>query len=67
MIDAEILELIARLQRGEGGDEEVGGWIERLERAIPCANISDLIFYGNDADTPEDILRKARERRPIEL
>ena len=46
MTDAEIIELIARLQRGEGKDEEVGEWVERLKRAIPSANISDLIFYS---------------------
>ena len=67
MNDGEILELIARLQRGGGKDEEVGEWVERLKQAIPCANISDLIFYGSDGDTPNDILRKARERRPIQL
>lgn len=67
MTDAEIIDLIARLQRGEGKDEEVGEWVERLKRAIPSANISDLIFYGEPSDTPEIILQKARQRRPIQL
>jgi len=67
MTDAEIIELIARLQRGEGKDEEVGEWMDRLKRAIPCPHISDLIFYGEPSDTPETILRKAREHRPIQL
>ena len=37
MTDQEIIELIAKLQRGEGKDEEVGNWVEQLKRAIPCA------------------------------
>ncbi len=67
MTDAEIVDLTGRLQRGEGEDDEVGGWIAQLERATGCPNISDLIFYGEDADTREDILKKARQYRPIEL
>jgi hypothetical protein len=67
MADAEILVMIARLQRGEGSDDEVGGWMEQLERATGCPNISDLIFYGDPSDTPEVILRKARQYKPIQL
>jgi hypothetical protein len=67
MTDAEILELIARLLRGEGNDAEADAWMEQLERATRCPNISDLIFYGDPADTPEAILQKARQYRPIQL
>jgi len=67
MNDAEIIELIARLQRGAGNDDEVGEWTERLKQATQCPNISDLIFYGDTSDSPEIILKKAREYRPIQL
>lgn len=67
MNDAEILECIAKLQRGEGKDDEVGEWLEKLIRATCCPHISDLIFYGDSTDTPEIILKKARQYRPIQL
>lgn len=67
MTDAQIIEMIARLQKGEVNDEESGKWIEQLKKETRCPNISDLIFYGDDFDTPEDILRKAREYRPFQL
>jgi len=67
MTDVELLDLIARLQRGEGGDDVATEWIAELERGIPCPRITDLIFFGEPSDTPEDILRKAREYRPIQL
>lgn len=67
MTDAEILELIGRLQKGEGNEEEVVKWIDLLKAAIPCPYISDLIFYGDPSDTPEAIHRKARQYRPIQL
>ncbi len=67
MNDAEILDLIARLRRGEGSDYEVGEWTGKLKNFTGCPNISDLIFFGNPSDTPEIILIKARQYRPFKL
>ena len=67
MTDAEILELIGRLQKGDGNDEEVASWIDLLKAAIPCAYISDVIFYGDPSATPASIFEKARRYRPTEL
>ena len=67
MTDEEMLDIIRRLQSGEIPSEEGGKWLELLKRETKCPNISDLMFYGTESDTPEDILRKAREYRPIQL
>jgi len=67
MTDTEILDLIGRILRGEGADDEVGEWIERLERATRCPHILDLIRDADASTTPEAILQKARQYRPIQL
>ncbi len=67
MTDAEIIALIARIQRVDCEENELGPLLHQLKVATVCPNISNLIFYGEDADTPEDILKKARQYRPIEL
>ena len=67
MTDPEILELIGQMQRVEYREEDLADLLERLKVATRCPNISDLIFYGDPSDTPEVILRKARQYKPIQL
>ena len=67
MTDAEIIELIKRLQSGEIPSDQGGKWIELLEKETRCPNILELMFYGEESDSPEDILRKARLYRPFQL
>jgi hypothetical protein len=67
MTDPEILEIITRIQKVEYEDEDLAGLLDQLKVATRCPNISDLIFYGDPSDTPEDILRKARQYKPIQL
>lgn len=63
----EMIELIERLMRGEGDDDEARAWIEALERSIPNPHILDLFFYDRSELTAEQILDKASAYRPIEL
>ncbi len=67
MTDNETLDLIAKILKGEGVDDEVGEWIERLERATRCPHILNLIRDADTSTTPEMILQKAREYKPIQL
>lgn len=67
MTDSDILELLARLLRGEGSDEEFGEWIERLKQETKCSHILQLLRDADATTTPETILRKVREYRPIRL
>jgi hypothetical protein len=67
---AEMIELVERLMRGEGADEEVGEWVEALRRSAPHPAITDLIFYpaeGEENLTAEQIVDRAFAYRPIEL
>jgi hypothetical protein len=67
MTDEEIISIIRRLQSGEIPSEDGGKWIEMLKKETRCPNIAALMFYGDESDTPEDILRKAREYKPFQL
>ena len=67
MNDDELLELIRKLQRGQGKDDEVGSWVLALERSTGCPSVSDLIFYGDPSATPEQILAQAKSHRKIAL
>jgi len=67
MTDLEILALISRIQHVEYEEDELSGLLDQLKIVTKCPTISDIIFYGEDGDTPEKILRKAREYRPFQL
>lgn len=67
MTDTEMLNLLGRIMRGEGSDAEVGVWIQNLERATRCPHLLNILRDCGAADTPETVLRKAREYRAIQL
>ncbi len=67
MSDEKLLRLISLLRSGKGSDQEASQWIESLKVELRCPRISDLIFHDNENESPEDILRKAREYRLIQL
>jgi hypothetical protein len=53
--------------RGEGSDDQVGIWIEQLIRATGCPHILGILRQWKPPETAADVLRRAREYRPIEL
>jgi hypothetical protein len=67
MSDREILEMITQIQRLEYKEADLPYLLECLKAATRCPNVSDLIFYGDASDTPEVILQKARQYKPIQL
>lgn len=60
-----LLDIIRKLQNGEGDDEEAANWIDTLERNVPHTAISDLIFY--DELSAEEILARALSYAPISV
>ena len=65
--DAEALSILGRILQGEGSDEQLGIWIDQLIRATGCPNILGLIREWKPPQTAADVLRRAREYRPIQL
>ena len=41
--------------------------MEVVEKNVPDSNVSDLIFWNDDNLTPEQIIDKAFEYKPIQL
>ena len=39
----QMIDLVRRLQNGEGDDEQTAQWLDTLARSIPNPHISDLI------------------------
>lgn len=65
----EIIELIARLQKAEGTDEEQSSWIWQIENSVPFyQNIVNLLFWSNEVLTAEELYNKAESNhKPIIL
>ncbi|MBB4637812.1 bacteriocin immunity protein [Longimicrobium terrae] len=64
---AELVELVVRLQKGEGSDDEASSMLETLEENLPDPNLSDLIFYPEREMTADEIVDRALAHRPIQL
>ncbi len=63
----ELIKLVERMCNGEGSDDEIGEWIEILERNVPDPNVSDLVYWNNEGLTPEQIIDRAMSYKPIIL
>ncbi|WP_058487064.1 hypothetical protein [Defluviitalea phaphyphila] len=65
----EIIELIEKLQRAEGTDEEQSEWIYQIENSVPFhQEIINLLFWSNEKLTAEDLYKKAEKNyNPIIL
>ncbi|MFI0366492.1 hypothetical protein ACH35V_01350 [Actinomadura sp. 1N219] len=64
----QMIELVDRLQRGEGDEEEADRWTEALERFSGDPNISDRIFYPESEDlSAAEIVDQALAHQSIPL
>jgi len=67
MDDPEIISLIERVLQHDCSDEEFGILIERLKVETKCPNFLNLIKHSSLSESGKEILKKAREYRPIQL
>ncbi len=63
-IRTEMVELIRRIQAGEGGDDEIGEWFEALKRATGNPNI-DFCTSQFDGMTPDQVFDRLYEYHPF--
>lgn len=68
----ELVDLVARLLRAEGSEEETLQWLELIEQNVPDPNVQGLIYwpnrYGLDNEpSAEEIVEKALSYQPIRL
>lgn len=64
----ELIELVRKIIKVDGSEQEIDEMINILEKNVPHPYISDLIFYPQkDKVTPEEIIEEALNYKPINL
>lgn len=61
----ELIELIKRIRRCDGTEEEIDDMIAELEKNVIYPEVSDLIFYSEK--TAEEIVDLALSYKPVQL
>jgi hypothetical protein len=69
---AELIELVAKLLRAEGTQEETLEWIRLVEHNVPDPHVQNFIYWSNkyglgDDPSAEEIVDKALSYKPIAL
>jgi hypothetical protein len=60
--------LVTRLVNVEfDGEEEGDAILNEIEAMVPAAQVANLIYHGDDEDTPETLADKMLAARPIIL
>ena len=60
-----VIEIIKRLQSGDGTDEQIDKWVHGELAAYP--EVFDLIFYPDSKLSAEEILKRAKKSGVIKL
>lgn len=63
----ELIELVEKIMKSKGTEEEIDNMIEEIERNVPHPEVSDLIFWNEEELTPEQIVDIALAYKPIQL
>ena len=61
----ELIQLVDRIMKCEGTEEEQDALLEVLEKNVIDPQVSDYIFY--EENTPEEVIDKALAYKPIIL
>lgn len=66
MTRTELVELVTRIMRGGGTEEDQESWIALLEANVPHPCVTDLIFYPEGPEpTPEEVVDVALSYQPL--
>jgi len=63
----ELIILVEKIINCEGTEEEIDQMIEIVEKNVPHPEVSDLIFWDEEDLSPEQIVDKALNYKPIIL
>ena len=66
---SDAVELISKLQKGEGTDTQQEEWIDCIRNSFPFyEKIINLLFWSNEELSPDEIFQRAKqEHSPIIL
>lgn len=65
MSKEELIELVEKIMKCEGTEEEVDNMIDVLEKNVIDPEVTNYIFY--EENTPEEVVEKALAYKPIIL
>lgn len=67
--EKEIIEIIKKLQNGEGSDSEQEKWVNDIRESVPYyEQIINLLFWCNDDMTATELFERAKkDYKPIIL
>ena len=67
--EIEIIQLIEKLQKGEGTDSQQEEWMNEIFQSVPFAGkIYQLLFWSDETFSPAELFQKAKnEHKPIIL
>ncbi|WP_202113074.1 bacteriocin immunity protein [Paenibacillus sp. MMS18-CY102] len=60
----ELIEIVQKIMNAEGSEEELNRMMAIVERSVPHPNMSDLIFWGEEERSAEDIVEQALKYEP---
>lgn len=61
----ELINLVNKIVECEGSEEEIDEMIDMVKKNVPYPDISDLIYWNEEELTPEQIVDKALEYKPM--
>ena len=62
-----LINLVNKIVECEGSEEEIDEMIDMVKKNVPYPDISDLIYWNEEELTPEQIVDKALEYKPMQL
>ncbi|MDU0203964.1 bacteriocin immunity protein [Paenibacillus sp. MAH-36] len=61
----QLIELVRKIMRVEGSEEEIDNMIEFLKFSVPHPEVSDLIYWNENELTAEEVVEQALSYKPI--
>jgi hypothetical protein len=63
----QLIQLVRKIVNSEGTEAEIDAWQLLLQRTVPDPAISDLMFFSDVELSPEEIVERALNYRPIPM
>jgi len=61
----ELIELVRKIARFEGAEDEIHKWVVMLKRNVNDPRVTDYIFHAKPEMTPEEVVDRALSYRPL--
>ncbi|WP_339835707.1 hypothetical protein [Paenibacillus sp. FSL R7-0272] len=62
-----LVALVRKIMNTEGTEQELDDMLTEVQKALPYAEVSNLIFWDERELTAEQIVEEALQARPVQL